>query len=360
MRYRLQGLRLVRKFSSIIALALGGYLLYIFVQRGFWSIVGPLAGFTIGALITTVWMVIQSKQGEDNRQSVECHRLPIQVPIILTSLFIILMIGIFRFSLYQRPVAQYVLFGGFAGFIGYQIAGGATRRRIVPQILVLAFLTYWSGQFLFPAGMYAMDTYYAYIPKIEGILTSGYYENLGAYMGHLIHTGMFATITGFAPQTAYFVLATTLLTGTILVLSILDRALTIVSEQVTLFAALVFSISSWTIGRGMHPNKLNFFYPLIVLFGITAIQLYQSSRLSGSEIRRWSIIGLISIPAVVFGHRFSAGAALLLLFAFLGHAVITWGVLAEEYDIVPQVHLGLFVATYFLAVIGNPLHQGAL
>ncbi|WP_147587308.1 hypothetical protein [Halorubrum lipolyticum] len=270
------------------------------------------------------------------------------------------MIWVFRFTLHQRPVAQYVFFGGFAGFIGYQIAGGASRSRVIPQILVLSFLTFWSVQFLFPAGMFAIDTYYGYIPQIEGILRIGYYDDTGAYMGHLIHTGLFARLTGFDPQTAYFVLATSLLTGTILVLSILDRALSALSREVALFAALIFSISSWTIGRGMHPNKLNYFYPLIVLFGITAIHLYKSGRIPKSMIRRWFIAGIAIIPAVVFGHRFSAGAALLLLFAIFGYAVIARRVFADEYDLVSRRLLGPFVAVYFLAVIGNPLHQGPL
>jgi hypothetical protein len=208
--------------------------------------------------------------------------------------------------------------------------------------------------------MYAIDTYYSYIPQIEEILIMGYYANIGAYTGHLIHTSLFAGLTGLSSQTAYFVLATSLLTGTIFILSILDRALSVLSKDAALFAALIFSISSWTIGRGMHPNKLNYFYPLIVLFGVISIQLYKSSRVPISMIRRWFIAGVLTIPAVVFGHRFSAGAALLFLFAIFGYAVIARQLLADEYDIVSRGFLAPFVAVYFLAVIGNPLHQGPL
>lgn len=362
MRYHIYGLRWIRNASPVIALMFGMCLLYIFVQREFWSIVGPIAGFTVGSLLMTIWTVIRPWYIRNNeyKRSIESSRLPIQVPIIVTCIYIVLMIWVFRFYLHQRPMAQYVFFGGFAGFIGYQIAGEASRYRVIPQILVLSFLTFWSVQFLFPAGMFANDTYYGYIPRIEEILATGYYDNTGAYMGHLIHTSLFARLVGFHPQTAYFVLATSLLTGTILILSIINRALSVLSKNAALFAALVFSISSWTIGRGMHPNKLNYFYALTALFGVISIQLYKSGRIPTSMIRRCFIAGIIAIPAVVFGHRFSAGAVLLLLLAIFVYAVIARQVFIDEYDLISRGLLAPFVAVYLLAIIGNPLHQGPL
>ncbi len=364
MHYHVRGLRLVRTLSPVIALGGGATLLYIFVQREFWSIVGPLAGFTVGALIMVVWWATRSLHRTETKtetdQPIEFSQLPVQVPIIVTCLYIVLMLTIFRFYLHERPIAQYFLFGGFAGFIGYQIASGASKKRVVPQILVLSFLTYWSVQLLFPAGMYDTDTYYRYIPQIESILASGYWRGGETYMGHLLHTAEFAAITGLPVQDAYFLLATLLLTGTILVISVLDRVLPSISKETVLFAALVFAITSWTLGRGMHPNKLNYFYPLIVLFGIVGIQLYQAVRSSRMDIHRWFIIGIFIIPAVVYGHRFSAGAALLFLLAIFAFAAVGRLLLAEEYSILSKGHLGLFVMTYFLAVIGNPIHQEPL
>lgn len=358
MRYHIRGLRWIRNASPFIALIFGTGLLYVFVQREFWSIVGPIAGFTTGSIIMVGRHMTRSSYELETSRSAEYSQLPFQVPIIVTCLFIILMIWIFRFALHQRPVSQYLLFGGFAGFVGYQIVSGGSHRRVVPQMLVLGFSTYWSTQFLFPAGMYATDTG-GYISEIREIISSGG-TGVSNYTGHLIHTAEFTLLTGLSVSTSYFVLATLLLTGTILMLSIIDRIFPSFSKKVALFSALVFSISSWTLGRGFHPNKLNYFYPLIITFVIVTLHLYNSRNISIKHIQRQIIIGVFIIPAVVFGHRFSAGAVLMLLltiglFTTLGRLILT-----KEYDVVSQGRVVSFVIIYLLAVIGNPLHQGPL
>ncbi len=333
-------------------------LLYVFVQREFWSIVGPIAGFTIGSLIVVSWHILRASYEFKSGRSAEYSQLSFQIPIIVTCLFIILMLWIFRFSLHQRPVSQYLLFGGFTGFIAYQIAGGASYRRVVPQILILGFLTYWSIQLLFPAGMYATDTG-GYIVEISAIIADGGTE-VSNYTGHLIHTAEFTLLTGLDVSTSYFVLATSLLTGTVLMLSAIDRAFPSFSKKVALFSALVFSICSWTLGRGFHPNKLNYFYPLIILFTIIMASLYRSNQISKKDIQRKVITGIFVIPAVVFGHRFSAGAVLMLLLVIGLFAILGRSVLTKEYAVVSQGLVVPFVIIYFLTVIGNPLHQGPL
>lgn len=77
------------------------------------------------------------------------------------------MVVLFRVSLHHRPPLMYVLFGGYAGFIAYQIARSGGPAQVIPQIVVLAFFTYWSSQWLFPTGMCAPDIKLRYLPTIH-------------------------------------------------------------------------------------------------------------------------------------------------------------------------------------------------
>lgn len=81
MRYHIYGLRWIRNASPVIALMFGMCLLYIFVQREFWSIVGPIAGFTVGSLLMTIWTVIRPWYIRNNeyKRSTESSQLPIQM-----------------------------------------------------------------------------------------------------------------------------------------------------------------------------------------------------------------------------------------------------------------------------------------
>jgi hypothetical protein len=361
MGYLVRGLRWLRVASPILASLLGAAMLWFFLRMGFWSIVGPIAGFTTGAAITVAWVAVRSLRSDRGERPAERAPLPAQVPVVVTCAFVVSLLVVLRLSLHRRPIGQYALFAGFAGFVAYQIARGASHRRIVPQILTLGFFTYWSSQILFPAGMYAPDTRYRYLPAIHEMLsTGGVPASEVSYAGHLVHAAEFALLTGLAPQTGYFLLSTLLLVATVLLISSLDRVLPVLSRETALFAALFFSVSSWMIGRGMHPNKLNFFYALILLLGLVAFRLYQTDSLLRSEGHRWSVIGLLAMPAIIFGHRFSAGAALLFLLALAAFGGIARFALASEYELAPRSFLTPFVTIYVLAVLGNPLHQQPL
>lgn len=355
--------RVIRQSASVLLLLAGAAALYVFISVGFWSVVGPILGVVIGAVVAIGGTLVGVVRGRNaSRASTPHQPLDGRVPIVLASLYVVSIILLFRVHTYQRPTLMYVLFGGYTGIIGYQIARGEAKHRIVPQILVLAFFTYWSSQFLFPAGMYALDTQNGYIPALNGMFETGrvpgYY--LSRYAGHLAYVAQFALVGGISAQLAYYLLATLVLCGTVLLIGMLDRALSALVPRVALYGALVFSIMSWMIGRGMHPNKLNFFYPLILLLGIAAFKLYETDALAPSKPWVWLVIGFTVSPAIVFGHRYSAGAALFFLLAFGVFVGLSHTVLKREYSHVPQGSVIPFVFIYVLQVIGNPLHQGAL
>ncbi|WP_311173074.1 hypothetical protein [Halobellus ordinarius] len=115
---------------------------------------------------------------------------------------------------------------------------------------------------------------------------------------------------------------------------------------------------SWTLGRGMYPNKLNFFYPLILLVGLTALRLFSAT--SDAEYNRWLIIGIVVSPALIFGHRFSSGAAMVFLGSIGIFIVLYYTLLKSEYQSRSRgLTLG-FIGAYILAIVGNPLHSGPL
>ncbi|ELZ30315.1 hypothetical protein C475_01232 [Halosimplex carlsbadense 2-9-1] len=356
------GLALLRKYASIPLLAVGGLLLRFFVSIEFWSIVGPVLGVVIGSSIAIVGTLIgRFRDTEPSTDGADPKPLDARVPLLLASLYVLSMVVLFRFNTYHRPDLLYVLFGGYAGAIGYQIARGESRVRVVPQILVLAFFTYWSSQFLFPAGMYAPDTNYRYIPVIESVFSTYQIPASEArYAGHLAYVTEFAYLSGLSAKASYYLLATLVLVGTVLLLGMLDRVFPVLPKRVALYSALVFSVMSWMIGRGMHPNKLNFFYPIILLLGIVAANLYQSEASRQGDRRAWFTIGVVLAPAIIFGHRFSAGAGLVFLAVFGLFSGLSHSVLKDQYEKVPVGSPIFFVALYTIGILGNPLHQEAL
>ncbi|QPV64348.1 hypothetical protein I7X12_06960 [Halosimplex litoreum] len=343
-------------------LAVGGLLLYFFVSIEFWSVVGPVLGVVIGSSIAIVGTLVgRVRDTEPPTDAADPNPLDARVPILLASLYVLSMVVLFRFNTYYRPDLMYVLFGGYAGIIGYQIARGESRVRVVPQILVLAFFTYWSSQFLFPAGMYAPDTNYRYLPVIESVFSSYHIPASQArYAGHLAYVTEFAYLTGLSAKVSYYLLATLVLTGTVLLLGMLDGVFPVFPKRVALYSALVFSVMSWMIGRGMHPNKLNFFYPIILLLGIVAAKLYQSEASRQEDRRAWFTVGVVLAPAIIFGHRFSAGAGLVFLAVFGLFSGLSHTVLKGQYQKVPVGSPIFFVGLYTIGVLGNPLHQEAL
>jgi len=353
---------LLRNYSEVLLLAIGLSLSYLFISIQFWSVVGPIFGVVIGALIAVVGSIyayFRSSTGTDRNSMYD--PLDIRIPIVLTSVYVVGMIVLLRSANYYRPPLLYVLFGGYTAVVGYQIARGESRRRIVPQMLLLAFFIYWSSQFIFPAGMYDLDTVSRYIPSISSTLvTTELPPEDARYGGHLAYVTMFTLLSGLPVQQSYFLLATLVLVGTILCIGILDDVFPQINRSVALYAALVFCTTSWMLGRGMRPNKLNFFYPLILLLVLSAFNLYQADRRRLVDRNAWFVIGVIVGPAIVFGHRFSAGAALVFLLCVGIYVVLSRTALAQEYKWVPYGSVLPFIGIYALQVIGNPFHQGPL
>jgi hypothetical protein len=207
--------------------------------------------------------------------------------------------------------------------------------------------------------MYNPDTYYGYIPNIHEIYATGSIPGSQTiYAGHLAMAAEFSMVTGLPPQVAYFFVSTLLLVCTIPIIAIINRVMPAVSNKIVLYGALVFSISSWMLRRGMHPNKLNFFYPLILLLCLVVLQLYRSETRVVNY--RWTILGILIIPSIVFGHQFSAGATMVFLLVIAVFALFTRLLPDQVYGIRSQGVVFPFVLMYILSVIGNPVHQGAL
>lgn len=354
-------LSVIRRSAAFVLLILGTGLSYIFISVGFWSIIGPVVGVAVGSLIAVIGLIVVKLTGWKSITGNDQVAISWRIPIIFCCLYIIAILVGTRFYLYERPVWLYGLFAAFAGLIAYQIARGQSERLVIPQILTLAFFTYWSSQLLFPAGMYNPDTHNSYVPNINGIYESGIISRGGTiYAGHYAMATEFSMITGLDPQTGYYLVSTLLLVSTIMIISVLNRPLPAISSKMALYAAIIFTISSWMLRRGFHPNKLNFFYPLILSIGIVSLTLSQTKISLAKKHAAWAVAGLIITPAIVFGHQFSAGAALIFLFAIGGFVVVA-RVLPLQYRerLSPQTVLP-FVFVFVLSVIGNPIHQGSL
>lgn len=341
---------LVRHYASIpvalICLAALGF----FASIGYRAILGPVLGATVGGLVAVVVLHLRPLRPLKTERSTPPDY---RIAVIISSLFVTSTIIMYRLTLYERPWVQYLAFGAFAGYIAYEIATGARRRRVLPQISVLTFFTYWSVQLAYPAGMFAADTRGDYLPLLRSAVETGHIGGFMPAFGHLIYVLGALQVTGVSAQLGYFLLATLVLTGTVFVISMLDRVLPAIDTREVLFGALFFGCMSWTLGRGFHPNKLNFFYALILLVGIVPLAGYARSTATGRH--RWLLIGLFAGPALIYGHRFSAGAAMV----FLG----TIAVFALGYQFVAKkqaldpIYSAAVAMTYVIAVLGSPFNQ---
>lgn len=344
----------VRHYASIPVAILCLAALYLFISIGYRSILGPIFGATLGALAAVFILHILKPEDEGITTAPPDYR----IAGIITCLYVFAIFTMYRFSLYERPVAHYLVFGGFAGYIAYEIATGARKIRVIPQLLILTFFTYWSIQLAFPAGMYQTDTRSMYLPAIQNALANGTIEGLTAYLGHLVYVTENIVITGLSPQIGYFILSTLVLTGTLLMISILDRIFPAISSQVALYSALFFGCMGWTLGRGFHPGKLSFFYALTLLLGFVVVIQYIT--FSQQQRRSWTIVGIVVALALIFGHRFSAGAALVFLVAIAGFALLISIIPSSKAAYFHRGSAIIFVSAYGLAIMGTPIHQGPI
>ncbi|WP_336339250.1 hypothetical protein [Haloarcula brevis] len=343
---------LVRRYGSIPVAVLCLAALYVFISIGYRSVLGPILGATLGGIAAVI--VLHIIQPEKERSSFT--PVDYRISIIVTSLYVVAILVIYRLTIYERPISHYIVFGGFAGYIAYEIATGARKIRVVPQLLILTFFTYWSTQLAFPAGMYQVDTREKYLPLIQDALTYGRIEGQIPYLGHLAFVTENTIITGLSPRIGYFILATLILTGTLLIISILDQVFSAISSRVALYGALFFGAMGWTLGRGLHPGKLSFFYALTLLLGIVVIKQYVSPK--KSQIR-WTVLGLIVGPALIFGHRYSSGAALIFIVAIAAF-ILCYRIIPssnhQKYRHIPALS---FVAAYGITIVGT-IHSGPL
>lgn len=344
----------LRKYAAVIIFFFCLSALYIFVSIGFRSVFGPVLGGAIGGLVAIVVLHVYGSVIQDT-ESQSPNPPDYRIPIIITSLYIISIIIMYRFILYDRPLLHYLVFGGFAGYITYEIATGVHRSRVVPQILILSFFTYWSSQFAFPAGASSPDVLGKAIPTIrEGLVQAHISIESSAYLGYLVYVAESSLLMGISPEMTYVILATIVLVGTLLLLSVLDLSLPKIPREVALYAALLFGCMSWTLSRGMWPNKLNFFYPMILLIGLAALRLFSST--DQLDRKRWLVIGGIVSPALIFGHRFSSGAAMVFLGTIGMFITLYYTVLKNEYTSRPRGLTLTFVGAYILSIVGNPIH----
>lgn len=345
----------IRYYISIPIALICFILLAYILAKEYYSIFTPILGATIGALVAIFFLHVWSTQREQVHSSPPDYRFA----MIVTGIYISSMIWMYRLSLYQRPVVHYFAFGGFAAYIAYEIGVGANRTRIIPQLVALTFFTYWSVQFAFPEGMFAPDTRGKFIPTVRTALDSGFIHDISMlkYLSHLTYVVETTAIAGVSAKLGYFLISTFVVLVTIFIISIMGDVMPSVSHQVALYGALFFSCMSWTLKSAFYPNKLNFFYALILVVGYAAIIKFGSQ--SATTKRRWVVIGFIGALAIIFGHRFSAGVALVLLltislFVFFSPRVINYK------ERLSFRHVFYFVSAYILAIVGTPLHQGAL
>lgn len=338
----------IRKYAPVPVVIGGLTLTFLFYQIGYKPFIGPIAGAALGGAIGVGILLL--------RPGMIQRPLDPRIPAIGISLYIVLMIGMYRLSpIGTRPVLHYVLFGAGAAFIVYQALRGGSARVIIPQIIVLAFFTYWASQWAFPGGMFGPDTPGNFIPAVNGILAGGTITPEMTYSempGHMIFVASILLTTDLDTQVGYYLVMTLCLVATIPLFVLLRRAPGF-DERTIIIAALLFATTGFIIGRGTRPNKLNVYFPLILLMiGITIHEMYR-----GGKWIEWITIAVVTVGALIFGHMYSTGVAGIIVLALVGFALISRsGFLEHKWKPRRSVfNLGLIIA---LSLIGYSLVGG--
>jgi len=129
----------------------------------------------------------------------------------------------------------------------------------------------------------------------------------------MLYVAAGALLGGVSVQTAYFGMMPSSLAATIPIFVLLPRALPAVDRRTALYAALLFGVMSYTLGRGENPNKTNLYYSSILLSFIASIMITYRVRNHKYWKESWVIIGLLLSAGLVGGHVYSTGVSLLLM-----------------------------------------------
>ncbi|WP_135366257.1 hypothetical protein [Halosimplex halophilum] len=295
-----------RSAPYLILLAAFGATALVLVLE-FWAFLGPVFGALLGGILG----VGNRLFGSDSTPSYQERPLDWRAPTIIILIFISLSIAIYQPVNGYRPLSHYILFGGTSGFIGYQIYIGQPRRQVLAQLVVLTSVTYWSTQLTYPAGAYAPDTV-SFIPATKAILENNAVPTPSLYEStptHMIYVAITSELSGLSTDHLYLSLSTCALICSVALVGYIDRVIKSIDKRTALFAALFFGIMGFTLRRGLYPNKMNFFKPLIVIVIISFFALSYSNR----DSRRYVLLGILSVIGLVFGHTYSTGAAIMVI-----------------------------------------------
>lgn len=316
-------------------------------QRGFYAFLGPVVGGAVGAILN---VVLGSDRIVGNKP------IDPRIPAIVTSFYVVAFVLVYRTVLYTRPIIHYALFGGIAAFVAYQIWAGQPRRQVLPQIVVIAFLTYWSTQFTYPAGVISPDSGFVSISAViaqTGTVPTGVaYQSTPA---HMIYVAESILIIGLSEVITYQFISVCALLTTILFVGSINRPVPRLSSRVILYAALIFAVMSFTLRRGMFPDKTNFFKPIIMILLLSSLyNIYHPSHK-----HKWALLAVGSIPVLVFGHTYSTGAALLLVGSIWGYHRITSILDNIDYtNITTRSEITILILIIFVSFTGYSLVEG--
>lgn len=340
-------------------IVIGTTLAYLLFSIGFISVGLPIVGIIIGAIVS---LGAQRFEQDLSVSDQWLSDIDWRFSVIMASLYVSGVAITYRYYTYEMPAIHYILFAAYVGYIALEISQEQSQRRIVSHILILCFFTYWSSQFAFPAGAFQSDTWGEVIPVINQTLSEPsssfqiFYQSVGAL--NFSFVSIFKLLGDFPTFTAYAILATLVLTGTVGLITLVSRSLPAIPRQVGLYAALIFGISSWMLGRGFKPGKLNFFYPIILLLGLSLLHLFNTSDRSRDS--RWIIFAILSGVVLIYGHRYSAGAGLFLVFSIFVFSILQKTVLKKQYLNLKTSQGAAFFAAYLIGVLAHPAHQGPL
>ncbi|MFB6225128.1 MAG: hypothetical protein ABEI13_01590, partial [Candidatus Paceibacteria bacterium] len=140
----------IRHYISI-PLTLICVAVFIYFSRiNYRFILAPIIGGVLGS-ITSIFF-FHFKVVTINKK--KYYELNWRIPVTAAALYISSLIIMYRLTLYQRPIVHYAVFGIYAGLVAYECVVAKRYSRVLPQIGVLIFFTYWSGQLAFPNGIF--------------------------------------------------------------------------------------------------------------------------------------------------------------------------------------------------------------
>ena len=274
-------------------------------------------------------------------------RLSTMLFIVFLALYLLSIVALhFRASLYERPLAYFILAALMAGVIAIEILlpHGRKAARILPQIVLLGISISWSQVLLFP-GLLGSDPWWhnmftSHIPNFHAIPGGYWYTYMPLFHLEVVGTTLLAGLD--YRLAAMFSVSLAQLIVFPLAVFLIGKAL-LGDERIGLFAGLMLITANQQIGMSTAsiPNAFAAIFMALVL-----VLLFKGSYANRARVQ---YLAYFLLAAIILTHTITAACVAVVLFLTWGacwlYDILRWDTARKVYPVT------LSMASVFLVAV---------